>query len=230
MMLGRAKQILFHPYRHFLNGELLSADTKDCLFRSSIESLENTIKICHHSAPHCWTWFFQSFHQPHATALILLELSVREPSEIVDRAWNAIEVFMGTKDLFRTGSPEQSARYWRPLAKLKERALRNRQSSKSPGISSASPSSSTDGGDLVQTPLDSSGLSGDSPIDWVSGTTVTGLSLSGASGFFKDEWNVANTGCGIDGMVGGMGRYVSVCEDGVDGIDDGPDSVLGPVW
>lgn len=119
------------------------------LFINAITCVELSIKLATHTKSLQWNWFFRSFHQPHACALILLELGGRPPSDLVDRAWQAIEIFMEQPDLYRTGSSEMSEKYWRPLRKLKERALRNRASSQSPPVMSWPPGPGSASGSSV---------------------------------------------------------------------------------
>ena len=78
-----------------------------------------------------WNWLFQKHNQAHAVSFVLSELAVRPPfgtDDMVERAWAAIDLLLNTGpgQLFQE-HPLMGEGVWKPLAKLKDKALARRR-------------------------------------------------------------------------------------------------------
>ncbi|KAI5781444.1 hypothetical protein EDC01DRAFT_632722 [Geopyxis carbonaria] len=124
LLLARALLYVYHPIRHGIRGALLTDEIKNKLFIYAIENLEGVDQLALHPGTQNWSWFFRSYYQAHALALLFLELSIRPPCPLAFRAWAAVDKYLAPGGAM--SGPEQ--KYWRPLKKLRERAWKTRAS------------------------------------------------------------------------------------------------------
>ncbi|PWW71895.1 hypothetical protein C7212DRAFT_230651 [Tuber magnatum] len=167
LMVGRALLSLYHPLRHFKDGSLLNQEKKDKLFRTAVEALECSAFLVSDSDQ--WNWLFQKYNQAHATSLVLSELVARPPfgtDRMVERAWAAVDLLLDSKP-WKRAHPLMAERVWKPLDKLKDKALARRRRARQdlemgqrqrPGASLPPGESDMWEGIGVE----------DAPIDWVS--------------------------------------------------------------
>lgn len=147
------------------------------LFITAIESLEFGCAFAGDSKSkgyNQWNWFFKKHGQAHALALVLLELNERPiPDEdgLYERAWAAIYGYC-EKDLWALENPMQTSKtcIWKPLAKLKDKALKRKMNAL--GASAQAESFSRANGTAPESnqelPADPTLMvMEDSPIDWV---------------------------------------------------------------
>lgn len=133
LMMGKALLSLYHPLRHFKDGEFLSTDLKERLFIAALETLEYGAAFAVNSRSHGyaqWNWFFQKHGHPHSLALVLLELNERpvfDANGLYDRAWRAVDGYFNI-DLWSMGKPVLSEKVclWKPLGRLRDKALKRK--------------------------------------------------------------------------------------------------------
>ncbi|RPB06877.1 hypothetical protein P167DRAFT_514136, partial [Morchella conica CCBAS932] len=133
LMMGKALLSLYHPLRHFKDGEFLSKDLKERLFIAALETLEYGAAFAVNSRSHGyaqWNWFFQKHGHPHSLALVLLELNERpihDSNGLYERAWRAVDGYFN-RDLWSMGKPVLSEKIclWKPLGRLRDKALKRR--------------------------------------------------------------------------------------------------------
>jgi hypothetical protein len=132
--------IIYHPLIHPSSPESLNQDVRDRLFMASIEIIEYTRVLEIEASTKQWVrktsryiyptnslqgWLFQTYIQWHAIAYILIELSVRSQSMIVDRAWKVIDgVFTDWGD---SVEKTKKGMIWQTMKKLMARARRKRE-------------------------------------------------------------------------------------------------------
>jgi hypothetical protein len=107
------------------DSEAMSQDLRDKLFSTAIEVAElnaalNAERDCRH-----WRWLFQTYTQWHAIAFLLLEITRRPWSPLVERAWNALH----NKYLIpgRANFDSKHVGVYLPLRKLMFKARRHRE-------------------------------------------------------------------------------------------------------
>ncbi|KAL3478776.1 fungal-specific transcription factor domain-containing protein [Aspergillus californicus] len=97
----------------------MSDEAREGLFISSIEMIEFLFLLKNDQNIKQWSWRFSDHIRWLAVAMVLAELCVRPLSPLTDRAWLAVT----TMDNHRLQNENQrKGMFWRPLAKLMERA------------------------------------------------------------------------------------------------------------
>jgi len=118
-----------------------------------------------------WNWLFQKHNQAHAASFVLSELAVRPPfgtDDMVERAWAAIDSLLDTEpEQWIQEHPLMGEGVWKPLAKLKDKALaRRRRAMQDRGMAQRQgPSASLLTGESYM--FEGIDIE-DAPIDWVS--------------------------------------------------------------
>ncbi|KAG0134197.1 hypothetical protein HOY82DRAFT_554325 [Tuber indicum] len=131
LIVGKALLSLYHPLRRFKDGSLLSQEKKDKLFRTAVEALECSTSLVRDPDVvryEQWGWLSQKYNHAQAASLVLSELVVRPPfgTDMVERAWVAVDLLLGTEP-WGLENPIMAERVWKPLEKLRDKALARRR-------------------------------------------------------------------------------------------------------
>lgn len=113
-------------------GQPLPSEIKDRLFVTSIEVIEFSYLLERNENTAKWGWLFRTYMQWQSVAFVLSEIVVREPSEVVERAWKAIDSVYWDHFVHAgagRGQKTHKGMLWRPMRGLmaKARGVRGRQ-------------------------------------------------------------------------------------------------------
>nr|POF17513.1 bikaverin cluster transcription factor bik5 [Quercus suber] len=123
LMMSKMWLMVFHPMQHRDGGASLSAETKEKLFITSLESVEYSLLLETESRTMKWGWLFKTHVQWHALAFMLSELCRRTTGDLVERAWVALEKTRnGHWGPVVTEDGSSVKHLWRPLKKLYRKA------------------------------------------------------------------------------------------------------------
>ncbi|KAL8731977.1 MAG: hypothetical protein Q9166_003109 [cf. Caloplaca sp. 2 TL-2023] len=128
LVLAKMWLIVHHPLqREDLDNQGLSEETKDRLFRTSVEVIQWSNLLEMEASTKKWGWLFRTYVQWHAVAFVLSQLCVRTQGPEVDQAWKVIDEIFG--DLGDPISPARRGMLWKPLRNLmiKARGVRARE-------------------------------------------------------------------------------------------------------
>ncbi|KAL8811084.1 MAG: hypothetical protein Q9200_002082 [Gallowayella weberi] len=124
LVLAKMWLIVHHPLqREELennNNKDLSDETKDRLFRTSVEVIQWSNLLEMESSTKKWGWLFRTYVQWHAVAFVLSQLCIRTRGPEVEQAWRVID------EIFRNLGGKMAAQnrgmLWKPLRNLMSRA------------------------------------------------------------------------------------------------------------
>ena len=120
LIMAKMWLVVHHPFSRVDRGLGLSPETKDRLFKTSVEVIEFSRLLETDASTLRWGWLFRTYIQWHALAYVLSQLCVRTLGPEVDKAWIVIEgVF---EDWGGTVSSNQRGMLWKPLRKLMSKA------------------------------------------------------------------------------------------------------------
>ncbi|KAH8596754.1 fungal-specific transcription factor domain-containing protein [Bisporella sp. PMI_857] len=125
LVIAKMKLIIYHPYIQPGKSNGLSQDVRDSLFMSSIETIEYSRALESESSTKQWGWLFHTYTQWHAIAFILGELSTRDNSIVVDRAWSAIDGLFANWE--GAVSKTKTGMLWQPMRRLMAKARHKRE-------------------------------------------------------------------------------------------------------
>ena len=126
LILAKMWLVVHHPFSRSDAGAGLPQETKDRLFRTSLEVIEFSRLLETEKTTLKWGWLFRTYVQWHAIAFVISQLCTRTAGPEVDKAWMVIEgVF---DDWGGTVTSNQRGMLWKPLRKLmtKARAARSK--------------------------------------------------------------------------------------------------------
>ncbi|KAL8900333.1 MAG: hypothetical protein Q9207_005748, partial [Kuettlingeria erythrocarpa] len=120
LVLAKMWLIIHHPLRREdFDSKELSEETKDRLFRTSVDIIQWYNVLEHETATKKWGWLFRTYVQWHAVAFVLSQLCIRTKGREAERAWEVItEIFGDVVHL----SAQKRGMLWKPLRKLMARA------------------------------------------------------------------------------------------------------------
>lgn len=127
MVVSKMNLILNLPVLFSSPNEDHSQELRTKLLISAIEVAEynhvlNSEKDCRH-----WNWLFQTCTHWHAIVYLLIEISRRQWSPIIERAWSALQSeWLIPRQLTNQSERDQNTRIWVPLRKLMAKARRHR--------------------------------------------------------------------------------------------------------
>ncbi|KAL8746716.1 MAG: hypothetical protein Q9190_001309 [Brigantiaea leucoxantha] len=124
LVLAKMWMIVHHPLQREDLGQGLSQETKDRLFRTSVEVVEWSHLLEIESSTKKWGWLFRTYVQWHAVAFVLSQLCVRTEGSEVEKAWTVIRAILD--DFGGTVSATKRGMLWKPLRKLLARAEASR--------------------------------------------------------------------------------------------------------
>ncbi|KAL9600820.1 MAG: hypothetical protein Q9219_002958 [cf. Caloplaca sp. 3 TL-2023] len=121
LVLAKMWLIVHHPLqREDFGNQELSQETKDRLFRTSVDIIQWSNVLEMEPSTKKWGWLFRTYVQWHAVAFVLSQLCVRTKGLEVDRAWQVInDIFCGIDMHLST---QKRGMLWKPLRKLMTRA------------------------------------------------------------------------------------------------------------
>lgn len=124
LILAKMWLVVHHPFSRSDAGAGLPQETKDRLFRTSIEVIEFSRLLETEKTTLRWGWLFRTYVQWHAIAFVISQLCIRTIGPEVDKAWMVIEgVF---DDWGGTVTSNQRGMLWKPLRKLMAKARAER--------------------------------------------------------------------------------------------------------
>ncbi|KAI4140836.1 MAG: hypothetical protein LQ341_003683, partial [Variospora aurantia] len=121
LVLAKMWLIVHHPLqREDFDSKELSEETKDRLFRTSVDIIQWSSVLEKEPSTKKWGWIFRTYVQWHAVAFVLSQLCVRTKGAEADRAWQAIGEILG--DINAQLSTPKRGMLWKPLRRLLKRA------------------------------------------------------------------------------------------------------------
>ncbi|KAL8764102.1 MAG: hypothetical protein Q9184_000244 [Pyrenodesmia sp. 2 TL-2023] len=121
LVLAKMWLMIHHPLRREdFDSKELSEETKDRLFRTSVDIIQWSSVLEHETSTKKWGWLFRTYVQWHAVAFVLSQLCIRTKGPEADRAWQVINDIFGDIDLHI--STQKRGMLWKPLRKLMARA------------------------------------------------------------------------------------------------------------
>ena len=120
LILAKMWLVVHHPFSRLDAGAGLPQETKDRLFRTSLEVIEFSRLLETEKTTLRWGWLFRTYVQWHALAFVLSQLCTRTIGSDVDKAWMVIEgVF---ENWGGNVTSNQRGMLWKPLRKLMAKA------------------------------------------------------------------------------------------------------------
>ena len=112
--------IVHHPFQRTDGGAGIPQDTKDRLFRTSVDVIRYSRTLESQKSTMKWGWLFRTYVQWHAVAYILSELCVRTLGPDVDETWQLMEVVF--EEWGGTVSNHKKGMLWKPIRRLMAKA------------------------------------------------------------------------------------------------------------
>ena len=108
--------IVHHPFKRTDGGAGLAQETKDRLFRTSVDVIRYSNALESQKTTMKWGWLFRTYIQWHAVAFVLSELCTRTLGSEIDSTWELMElVFTQWSD---TMSKQNRNSLWKPIRRL----------------------------------------------------------------------------------------------------------------
>ncbi len=124
LILAKMWLVVHHPFSRSDAGAGLPQETKDRLFRTSLEVIEFSRLLETENTTLRWGWLFRTYVQWHAIAFVISQLCTRTIGPEVDKAWMVIGgVF---DDWGGIVTSNQRGMLWKPLRKLMAKAKAER--------------------------------------------------------------------------------------------------------
>ena len=124
LILAKMWLVVHHPFSRSDAGAGLPQETKDRLFRTSLEVIEFSRLLETEKTTLKWGWLFRTYVQWHAIAFVISQLCSRTLGPEVDKAWMVIEEVFD--DWGGTVTSNQRGMLWKPLRKLMAKARAER--------------------------------------------------------------------------------------------------------
>lgn len=124
LMRAKMTLLIYLPVLFSSSNEHFSEDIRSKLLVAAIENAEYNHALNEEQACRHWRWVYQTYTHWHAVVFMLLEISRRPWSPIVERAWVAIH----SPWLIPAQSHmDKNLRFWVPLRKLRAKARQHRE-------------------------------------------------------------------------------------------------------
>ena len=124
LILAKMWLVVHHPFSRSDAGAGLPQETKDRLFRTSLEVIEFARLLETEKTTLKWGWLFRTYIQWHAMAFVISQLCTRTLGPEVDKAWMVIEAVFD--EWGGTITSNQRGMLWKPLRKLMAKARTER--------------------------------------------------------------------------------------------------------
>ncbi|MCJ1476379.1 hypothetical protein MMC13_005045 [Lambiella insularis] len=119
-ILAKMWLIVHHPFRRADGGAGLSMETRNRLFRTSVDVIRYSRTLESERSTMKWGWLFRTYIQWHAVAFVLFELSTRTLGPEIDSTWHLMNnVFEEWGD---TISTQNQGTLWKPIKRLMAKA------------------------------------------------------------------------------------------------------------
>ena len=120
LIMAKMWLVVHHPFSRADRGLGLPQETKDRLFKTSVEVVEFSRLLETEKTTIKWGWLFRTYVQWHALAYVLSQLCTRTLGPEVDKAWMVIESVFDSWG--GSVSANQRGMLWKPLRKLMAKA------------------------------------------------------------------------------------------------------------
>lgn len=121
LVLAKMWLIVHHPLqREDFDSKELSEETKDRLFRTSVDIIQWSNVLENDASTKKWGWLFRTYVQWHAIAFVLSQLCIRTKGPEADRAWQVINEIFSDNNIHL--SKQKRGMLFKPLRKLMARA------------------------------------------------------------------------------------------------------------
>lgn len=117
LVMSKTWLMAYHPFQRLNDRRNLSQRIKDKLLLVSVESIEYANQLDNDPRTRKWSWLFATYFQWHSLAFLLLELCNSTQGELVERAWQAIEVLVQTRFGDAQSDPRRAIR-WHAMKRL----------------------------------------------------------------------------------------------------------------
>jgi hypothetical protein len=124
LVMAKMTLIVYLPVLFSSPSAEFSAEVRTKLLVAAIEVAEYNHALNAETASRKWRWVFQTHTHWHAIVYLMIEVSRRPWSAIVERAWAALH---SSWLIPAQASTEKNTRIWVPLRKLMAKALRHRE-------------------------------------------------------------------------------------------------------
>ena len=123
LVMAKMTLVVFLPVLFSSPSETFSSELRLKLLVSALEVAEYNHALNAEPACRHWRWIYQTYTHWHAIVYLMIEISRRPWSSIIERAWVALQ----SRWLIPTSTPmEKNLRIWIPLRKLMHKARRHR--------------------------------------------------------------------------------------------------------
>jgi hypothetical protein len=112
--------IVHHPFQRTDGGAGIPQETKDRLFRTSVDVIRYSRTLESQKSTIKWGWLFRTYVQWHAVAYILSELCVRTLGPEIDETWKLMDVVF--EEWGGTVSHHKKGMLWKPIRRLMTKA------------------------------------------------------------------------------------------------------------
>ncbi|MCJ1403938.1 hypothetical protein MMC11_007161 [Xylographa trunciseda] len=116
LILAKMWLIVHHPFKRTDGGAGLSQETKDRLFRTSVDVIRYSNYLESQKSTMKWGWLFRTYIQWHAVAFVLSELCTRTLGPEIDSTWELIDTVF--KEWSDTISKQNKSMLWKPIRRL----------------------------------------------------------------------------------------------------------------
>ncbi|KAI4198987.1 MAG: hypothetical protein LQ350_004903 [Teloschistes chrysophthalmus] len=122
LVLAKMWLVVHHPVQREEGAEnkQLSQETKDRLFRTSVDIIQWSNHLEREPTTKKWGWLFRTYVQWHAVAFVLSQLCFRVKGPEVERAWQVIDEIFG--EIRSLVGSQKRGMLWKPLRRLIVRA------------------------------------------------------------------------------------------------------------
>ncbi|SPO02556.1 uncharacterized protein DNG_05229 [Cephalotrichum gorgonifer] len=126
IIMAKSSLIIYQPMLFPGAGSDLSAEIKERLFVSAVEVVEYVRRLNSDPRFKRWRWLFQTYTHWHAVVYILLEMSRRTWTPILERAWEDVDGSLKDEYLAQLTRTADHLAVWMPLRRLLLKARRHR--------------------------------------------------------------------------------------------------------
>lgn len=127
IVMAKSSLIIYQPMLFPGTGPDLSSEIKERLFVSAVEIVEYVRKLNTDPQFKRWRWLFQTYTHWHAVAYILLEMTRRAWSPLLERAWVDLNESLADQYAPQMTRSADHLAVWMPLRRLLLKARRHRE-------------------------------------------------------------------------------------------------------
>ncbi|MCJ1293134.1 hypothetical protein MMC34_004687 [Xylographa carneopallida] len=120
LILAKMWLIVHHPFKRSDGGAGLSQETKDRLFRTSVDVIRYSNALESQRTTMKWGWLFRTYIQWHAVAFVLSELCTRTLGPEIDSTWELMDLVVA--EWSDSMSTQNRSSLWKPIRRLMVKA------------------------------------------------------------------------------------------------------------